>query len=497
MDKNYKKQNNKKNAPDFDNEDDLYDPLTGKKLIPHNKSKKKAKKKFLNINSEYAVFYIVTLIIAVIVSVILFVAMFSRVRVDIPDPDTGIEMDDSLDDMLLAENEVTILGVVQNINTVSRVLHIYDITTRNTILLNVEGSTDLRDRFGQGLVFAEISQGDIVNATYDTTNNTLSSLSISNDTWERRFVSGLEINENNKTITMGNDTFNYTDQIQILNNGENYSIANLHPLNIVTMRGINNTVWFIEVEKGFGTVNVINSNQIKNGSMEIGRSISIPIGEQADPNSQYANIQEGTHRITVRGSNIAPYTREINVNNGETTIVDLSTIPLTSGTLTITTNVPATVTINGSQVDITEPIPLNFGQYAIAAQSPGYYPYESTLAVNNPNQQLEITLLPETVNGTIEITSIPAGADVFIDNTSIGITPITATVEQGIRNLTIRKEGFITVEMPVDVSSRSRPISIELQPTIEPTPSLDLTPSTSTPPTVDSDDLTFIPGPGQ
>lgn len=490
MDKNNKKQNNKKNTPNFDYTEELYDPITGKKLIPHNKINKKVKKKFFNFNSEYAAFYIITLIIAVIVSVILFVAVFSHIRNDIPNLDTNNEIDDPIEDISLERNEVTILGVIQNINTVSRVLHVYDITTRNTIILNVEGSTDLRDRFGQGLVFAEISQGDIVNATYYTINNTLSSLRISNDTWERRFVSGLEINENNNTITVGNDIFNYTDQILILNNGDNYSISNLHPLNIVTMRGINNTVWFIEVERGFGTINVINSNQIKNGSMEVGRLISIPIGEQADPNNQHANIQEGTHRITVRGSNIAPYTREITVNNGETTIVDLSTIPLTSGSLTITTNVPATVTINGSQVDISQPIPLNFGQYDIVAQSPGYYPYESTLTVNNANQQLEISLLQETVNGSIEIASIPAGADVFIDNVSIGITPITATVEQGTRNLTLRKEGFITIEMPIDVSSNSRPLSIELQPTIQSTPIIDVTP-----PIIDNDNVSFIPGP--
>jgi len=423
--------------------------------------------------------------------------MFNRVRVNTPQIETNLDIEEDNEDILASEGEVTSLGVIQHIDAENRVVHIYDIASRNTMLLNVEGSTVLRGRFGQGIVFAEFSQGDIVNLTFDPTNNTLSSLEISNDAWERRLISGLEVNVSNNTITVGQDRFTYTDRTQVFNNGEMYNVSDIHPLNTVTMRGVGNNVWFIEIERGIGTVRVINDNQIVNGSIEIARSVSLPLGENVDTNSKEVNMPEGTHRITVRGKNISPYTDEITVRNGETTIVDLSVIPLTSGNLTITTNVPnAAIAINGRQVDISQPIALDFGEYSITAQSTGYQPFQTNITFNNVNQHLQVNLEPETVLGRIQINSNPTGAEVLIDNVYVGITPVTATIEQGNRSVTLRKDGFITTTMTVSVNDNLLPIDMELQPTVQLPPAVEVAPNPD-PPVTDTPDYTFIPGPGQ
>lgn len=497
MDKNNKNPKHKAKNTNNEDEDILYHPVTGKKLEPPKKNVRK--KKLFNLKSEYAVFYIVTLIIAVLVSIILFAYMLNRVRVESPQIDTSFNIENNEDNLdTMADDEgVTSLGVIHHIDSVNRVMHIYDIASRNTIILNIEGSTVLRDRFGQGLVFAEFSLGDIVNSNFNPSNNTVYSLEISNQAWERRLISGIEVNPTNNTITSGQDRFIYTDRTLVFNSGQLSNILDIHPLSIVTMRGVDNIVWFIEIERGFGTIRVINDNQILNGSMEISRSISMALGESVDIRDKEVNMPEGTHRITVRGSNIAPYTQEIIVNNGETTIVDLSVVPLTSGILTITTNVPtAVVAINGRQVDITQPLSLNYGEYSISAQSPGYQPFQATVTLNTPNQQFHVTLEPEIVTGRIDIRSTPAGAEALVDNAFIGITPVTANIEQGSRNITLRKDGFISTTMSVDVSNDPISVLIELQPEIQlPTP-VEVQPTPS--PTVPlPPNYTFVPGPGE
>lgn len=505
MDKNKKKPVNKGESIDIDDEGVIYDLSTGKKLASPNKISKN-KKKLFDINSNYAVFYMIAILVAIIAAVMLFIATVQHMTGDaIPtlpsvDPSPPIAtIPEGLIPDIEREPESLLLGVIQHIDTLNRVFTIHDISNsgdRNTYILNVVGATDLRDRFGQGLVFAEFSLGDIVNVSFTPSNSTLTSLQISTDTWERRLVSGLQINQNSNLMTIDGSTFSYNEQLQILNNGTPYSIANLSPLNVLTMRGVNNTVWVIEVESGFGSISIINGSHIIDGTIEISRTTTtpIPIGTGSDSSVQEMDMPEGLHRIIIRGSNMSPYTREVIVNNAETTIVDLSTVPLTSGNLSITTNIPtATVSIDGEEVDFSEPINLNFGQFTITATAPGYQSFESVVTINSASHQLTINLVEEIINANVEIRSIPSGADVLIDNSFVGVTPITATVPRGHRSLTLRRDGYQTVTMTIEAGATSMPYLLELQPIIQPAPPIEPPPPPPAPPEPTEPDFSAPP----
>ncbi|MCL2520786.1 MAG: SUMF1/EgtB/PvdO family nonheme iron enzyme [Spirochaetaceae bacterium] len=68
-----------------------------------------------------------------------------------------------------------------------------------------------------------------------------------------------------------------------------------------------------------------------------------------------------------------------------------------------------------------------------------------------------LLLLPGLINygSRVTITSIPAGASVYAGDRLLGATPVTAFVPAGDYNLVIVKDGFNTIEQPLQVRGRA------------------------------------------
>jgi hypothetical protein len=94
----------------------------------------------------------------------------------------------------------------------------------------------------------------------------------------------------------------------------------------------------------------------------------------------------------------------------------------------------------------------------------------------SPNTVTEVSALlqpsaPVTTTGAISVSSEPAGAQVFLDNAFVGITPLTLnTVTTGSHTVAIRMTGYddYAVTTPVNAGATST-VSAALMPATEPT----------------------------
>lgn len=515
-----------------------------------NEDQVKKEQKILGIKSEYLVFYIAIAIVGIIV---VFVSALGAFNFFFTGGDNNTPsfannqalLNDDNDDgsslgieLLPNENYLTFTGMITNIDSSNRVFQIHNVNTRDNYRLFVQTGSELRGRFGQMLVFSEFNPGYIVNVSYNPDNNNIYRINIydGNDYWENRFVTGLQVDPNGIIIYEGS-IYVFNSELLVVNNGLPYSVENIYPLTMVTMRGIGNTVWYIEVERGFGTIQIVNNPAIINGSVEISREASAPIGSGANPLDQIVQVSEGAHTLVVHGDNISLYTRDVIVVNGQTTSVDLSDIELTSGYLNINVNDSAIVTVNGVQVNAQGPINLPFGTHRVIAQMQGYESFSEVIEFEEHNQNLNIALIrtqnqnqnnnqpsSDAVTRRVEIRSTPSGASVSIDGTHVGNTPIVTDVLQGAREVTLQLEGFTTTVAPIFVASHNLPFDFELQPlptspqpglpvvdsaTVTPpnvtpphntpllpeAPATNIPPSVVSPPPVNQDDISFIPGP--
>jgi len=113
----------------------------------------------------------------------------------------------------------------------------------------------------------------------------------------------------------------------------------------------------------------------------------------------------------------------------------------------------ARVTLDGNYVGrTTSDQSLNLdavtpGEHSIALELTGYIPYSTQVMVEqNLVSLVNATLIPvsgQVANGALAVTSDPAGATIYVDNKSIGITPLTVNdIAAGDHQVTIHQDGY-------------------------------------------------------
>jgi hypothetical protein len=118
--------------------------------------------------------------------------------------------------------------------------------------------------------------------------------------------------------------------------------------------------------------------------------------------------------------------------------------------LALTTEVPATVEIDGVEVGHTplaEPLRLPSGTHVVAVTAPGFLPSrkEVTLA-GQMTETLALRLLPaESRMAQLVVTSVPQGAEVIVNGNRAGTTPLPASVavSPGTAQVEVRRKGYL------------------------------------------------------
>ena len=169
------------------------------------------------------------------------------------------------------------------------------------------------------------------------------------------------------------------------------------------------------------------------------------------------NIAAGPHYVQLRLAGYQEWAGTINVpENGVATISEQLTVPpvQTTGDLVIASEPPgASVSLDGvykgntqsgDLLDLTGILP---GTYTLLIQLANYQDFTSSVEVQagrvtRVNAELVAATYPSR-SGTLLITSDPQGANIFLDNACIGITPLTIpSVEAGTHSLVLRLPGY-------------------------------------------------------
>ena len=113
----------------------------------------------------------------------------------------------------------------------------------------------------------------------------------------------------------------------------------------------------------------------------------------------------------------------------------------------------ASVTLDGSYIGRTPAnSSLNLdtitpGEHTIALELPGYQPYSTRINVSSQLvSSVNAVLIPASdafTKGALSVTSDPEGATISVDNSSIGISPLTSIdIAAGNHQVTITLEGY-------------------------------------------------------
>ncbi|MFA4876226.1 MAG: PEGA domain-containing protein [Methanoregula sp.] len=169
------------------------------------------------------------------------------------------------------------------------------------------------------------------------------------------------------------------------------------------------------------------------------------------------NVAATTHIVQLDHAGYYDWKSTVEVPAGGTRTVDgtLNPMPVSSSGWIYVSSSPggAAVTIDGvssGQTPASGSLKLNnipVGSHTVGLSLAGYQPYSVgvTVSANTVTEVNKILqpISPVSGKGSLSVSSTPSGANVFLDNNFIGITPLTVhDVTAGDHLLTLRLEGY-------------------------------------------------------
>jgi hypothetical protein len=207
-----------------------------------------------------------------------------------------------------------------------------------------------------------------------------------------------------------------------------------------------------------------------------------------------SNLASGTHIIQLDYNGYYDWKSTVVVPEGGTKTVSATLNPMpgsSTGWIYVSSSPGgASVTLDGSsvgQTPVSGSLKLNtiaVGDHTVALALAGYQPFSTRTSVSsNTVTEVSAVLIPSGTSsgkGAMSVSSNPAGANIFLDNNFIGISPLTAhDIAAGNHLVTFKMNGYQDYSTTALVTAgTTSSVSAALLP-VTPTPKSSLLPLTA------------------
>ena len=222
-----------------------------------------------------------------------------------------------------------------------------------------------------------------------------------------------------------------------------------------------------------------------------------------------STVSCGNYRVTLN-KGTAKASKTVSIKNNKESTLDFSDYRKSIKNVgSIKFNIDpigADLYINGTKIDYSKPISLNYGTYSVSASLNGYSTYNGKLTVAEASKTINISLetsdtasaatsAPQSTassettepqataaatsksktktktkkidsNHTISVTA-PEGAEVYLDNVYKGIVPCKFTKVIGSQTITLSKSGYVTKSYSVDILDDDKNVKLSFSELIE------------------------------
>ncbi|MCI8748879.1 MAG: PEGA domain-containing protein [Lachnospiraceae bacterium] len=352
----------------------------------------------------------------------------------------------------------------------------YDVDT----ILDYNAASEIIDKYGVQITGDELQPGQIMDVIYNPGTSKVISMSIPEYVWEYQEVDEFSFDSEESAMSFAGKKYQYTDWTYFSSLDGKIQMMELNDNDVVTVRGIGIKVYSVTRTKGHGYIRLANYSYFTGGTVNVGNSIILPVTD-----NMLIAAGEGSYRV-VLGKGGTKAVKNVTVKDGAETKVDFSeyrTEVKNAGNITFEIEpYGADLYINGSAVDYSSPVALNYGEYNIKVEMTGYTTYTGVLDVEKAESIIKIDLIDENASVSASSTSTPKpsdkadsqkdndnvttkkidsdhtitvsspeGAEVYLDNVYKGLAPCSFTKVIGSQTITLSKPGYQTKSYSVDV----------------------------------------------
>lgn len=337
----------------------------------------------------------------------------------------------------------------------------YDIQSNNVVSKYFSTTTRVRDAYGNVIPIQEIKAGDIINLESLHDSSEVFAVSKSADVQSWKKISGITIDKENSSISVGGSNYKYTKDTMVIDSeGKQQNINNIGPYDVVSVQVYDNAVWSLVINEKSASISIVDI-PVSTGTIEIDNSRLINFSDITEP----IKVISGKHKLVIRMAGyevIAPL--EINVVAGEVYEISLAEAKkaYTIVNLSLTPKVDNyEINFNGETFKKGDEIKLQQAQYNVTITVPGYETETRVVNLTTPEYPLivklreikkeeeveqEATTTPPNSaiaqSRTVTLSTDPSGANVYIDGGKCGQTPYTVTLTRGTHTVLFEKEGY-------------------------------------------------------
>ena len=352
-------------------------------------------------------------------------------------------------------------------------------------IIYYDATAVVTNKYKETVAADQITVGEILETEYRTEDTFLVAATVPADAWEYNEVGAFSFRTEENMMQFAGKKYQYSTSTYISSGEQIIDFMELSKQDELTVRGVGFKVYSIVRTAGHGYIRLTNYQDFMGGMVEVGHQIILPLTE-----NMLITAPEGIYRLTLV-KNAAVTSKTITVRKDEEVVADFSDyVPSMENIRQIIFHIEpdgADLTINGTKVDYSQPVALNYGEYRIAVSMNGYDSYTGTLDVeSNPDpkklyddvyidlieaqasvgEKSAETPLPATEGNssddsntttkqvdsdhTITITA-PRGAEVYLDDVYKGLAPCKFKKVVGSQTITLRRTGYITKSYSVDI----------------------------------------------
>lgn len=366
-----------------------------------------------------------------------------------------------------------------------------NIPTARRYTLEYDGTTVFTDKYGGGLSADQLKPGEVVDVTFLKNRKKCVGINISAQAWTYEGVNNYTLQENGGSISIGKENYKFTENMVILSEDGHIDIMDLNETDTLRIKGIDRTVYSIEVERGHGYLRLKNDEYFIGGWIEVGQSVIQKVTQD-----MLLAVPEGKYQVTVSNKGSGG-TKDVTVVRNEEVELDVGDL---KGEETRIGNVlftlePATadIYIDGDKEDSSASIALEYGIHQLIVKADGYDTITQYFKVGQDFANLDIKMEPSEeeesasevsgnsadVSGNSTVVSgndagvssnssntatagdgsyqatidAPKDAEVYLDGKYIGLAPVSFKKEAGTHVIILRKSGYRTRSYTIQIDS--------------------------------------------
>lgn len=280
-------------------------------------------------------------------------------------------------------------GMITRVDAESSEIGIYDFKFENTMIFSYSGGTHFTNKYDGALSVEQLYMGMIVEVKYIADGFKLVSLNEHKGAWEYKKLKNFSYKKAKGLFTINATDFKVSDATLVASNNTLYTLSDIASTDMITVRGIDNRIWSVEIVKGHGYLTLEGADDLIGGEIEVNGE------KQVITQNMRVQLPEGNYTLSFSKDKLHGE-KKVYISRFNVTTLDVSDIfDAPKGSSQVTFNIApqkAVLYIDGQQQSYGVPVILEYGTYKIKVVKDGYNTYMGTIQVNDAGEEFTVNL---------------------------------------------------------------------------------------------------------